>query len=87
MNKAGLSNSGEMTIVRLDRREYDVQDELTGTVELSNPQRKEISSITLELTTWRHLTLPRSGRTSVEQVCHSPKQVPFSSGLGTDLIV
>lgn len=77
MNKSGLSNSGELTIVRLDRREYDAQDELTGTVELSNPHRREISSITLELTSWRHLSLPKSGKTHVEQVC--PSQLPWFS--------
>lgn len=80
MNKSGLSNSGDLTVVRLDRREYDAQDELTGTVELSNPHRKEISSITLELTTWRHLTLPKCGKNHVEQVSLSrfPPARPMS---------
>lgn len=76
MNKTGLSNAGELTVVRLERQEYTTTDDISGTVELANTRRKEITGISLELTTWRHVALQKSGRSSVEQVR------PLSRGVG-----
>lgn len=67
MNRSGLSNSGELTVIRLERPEYDTADDISGTVELSNAQRKDITGIVLELTSWRHISL-KSGKSGVEQV-------------------
>lgn len=67
-NRSGLSNSGDMTVIRLERSDYSTLDDISGTVELSNAQRKEITGIVLELATWRHIALPTKDKTSVEQV-------------------
>lgn len=68
MNKTGLSNAGELTVVRLEQQEYATTDDISGIVELANARRKEITGLSLELTTWRHIALQKSGRSSVEQV-------------------
>lgn len=68
MNRGGISNSGEMTVVRLERTEYTVADDISGTVELSNPQRREITSVCLELSCWRHILIASTKKSTVEQV-------------------
>ncbi|CCG80895.1 protein of unknown function [Taphrina deformans PYCC 5710] len=68
MDRGGLSNSGEITTIRLDRSDYSTDEDICGTVELSNMQRKEITSVTLEFSTWRHISTTNSKKTSVEQL-------------------
>lgn len=74
MNRASqIINAGEMTVVRLEKAEYSTTDDVCGTVELSNYRNKEITSVILEISTWRHISIDSKTKgaaklSSVEQV-------------------
>lgn len=62
-----------MTVVRLEKAEYSTTDDVCGTVELSNYRNKEITSVILEISTWRHISIDSKTKgaaklSSVEQV-------------------
>ena len=71
MNRASqLVNAGEMTVVRLERAEYTTTDDVSGTVELSNYRNREITSVILEISTWRHIApAAKSEASSKKQPC------------------
>ena len=63
-----LVNSGEYTIVRLERDEYTQDEPIVGTVEVSNPRRKDITHVSIEFSTWRSVSVPGGKQAHIEQI-------------------
>ncbi|BFZ56792.1 hypothetical protein PYCC9005_003840 [Savitreella phatthalungensis] len=68
VRRGKLTNSGEYTTVKLEQDDYFANEPIIGTVEVSNPRNKDITSVSIELSTWRSISVPGAKQAHVEQL-------------------
>jgi hypothetical protein len=60
--------AGTISKVTLNEASFPADADVTGTVEVNVPRGKEISSVLLELSSWRHIHLKKTDKSHVEQL-------------------